>query len=147
MSTGERSLLSAFQMSAQAHQYDQTGALVPFWCFFDTISKDLEHGINQVVDRAVRAAEDAKGLEPYDVQVLKLLYLIRYIGYVKATVENISIFMIDGLDVDMRALKDRVKESLPAWSARTTWHARAMPIVPYRRGAGDSAGGRTHSGR
>ena len=85
---------------------------MPFWCFFDTISKDLEHGINQVVDRAVRAAEDAKGLEPYDVQVLKLLYLIRYIGYVKATVENISIFMIDGLDVDKRALKDRVKESL-----------------------------------
>ena len=110
MSTGERSMLSAFQESAQAIQYDQTGALVPFWSFFDTISKDLEHGINQVVDRAVRAAEDAKGLEPYDVQVLKLLYLIRYIGYVKATVENISIF--DGLDVDMRALKDRVKESL-----------------------------------
>ena len=109
MSTGERSMLSAFQESAQAIQYDQTGALVPFWCFFDTISKDLEHGINQVVDRAVRAAEDAKGLEPYDVQVLKLLYLIRYIGYVKATVENISIFMIDGLDVDMRALKDRVQ--------------------------------------
>lgn len=43
---------------------------------------------------------------------LKLLYLIRYIGYVKASVENISIFMIDSLDVDKRALKDRVKESL-----------------------------------
>lgn len=112
MSTGERSMLSAFQESAQAIQHDQTGALVPFWRFFDTISKDLEHGINQVVDRAIRAAEDAKGLEPYDVQVLKLLYLIRYIGYVKATVENISILMIDGLDVDKRALKDRVKESL-----------------------------------
>lgn len=112
MSTGERSMLSAFQESAQAIQHDQTGALVPFWRFFDTISKDLEHGINQVVDRAIRAAKDAKGLEPYDVQVLKLLYLIRYIGYVKATVENISILMIDGLDVDKRALKDRVKESL-----------------------------------
>lgn len=112
MSTGERSMLSAFQESTQAIQHDQTGALVPFWRFFNTISKDLEHGIIQVVDRAVRAAEDAKGLEPYDVQVLKLLYLIRYIGYVKATVENISIFMIDGIDVDKRALKDRVKESL-----------------------------------
>ena len=44
--------------------------------------------------------------------MLKLLYLIRYIGYVKATVENISILMIDSLDVDKRALKDRVKESL-----------------------------------
>lgn len=112
MSTGERSMLSAFQESAQTIQLEQTGALVPFWRFFDTISKDLEHGIIQVVDRAIRAAEDAKGLEPYDVRVLKLLYLIRYIGYVKATVENISILMIDGLDVDKRVLKDRVKESL-----------------------------------
>lgn len=112
MSTGERSMLSAFQESAQAIQLEQTGALVPLWRFFDTISKDLETGINRVVDRAVRAAENAEGLEPYDVRVLKLLYLIRYIGYVKATVENISILMIDGLDVDKRALKDRVKESL-----------------------------------
>lgn len=112
MSTGERSMLSAFQESAQAIQHEQTGALVPFWRFFDTISKDLEHGINQVVVCAERASENAEGLESYDVRVLKLLYLIRYIGYVKASVENISIFMIDSLDVDKRALKDRVKESL-----------------------------------
>lgn len=112
MSTGERSMLSAFQESAQTIQHEQTGALVPFWRFFDTISKDLEHGIIQVVVCAERASENAEGLESYDVQVLKLLYLIRYIGYVKASVENISIFMIDSLDVDKRALKDRVKESL-----------------------------------
>lgn len=112
MSTGERSMLSAFQESAQAIQHEQTGALVPFWRFFDTISKDLEHGIIQVVVCAERASENAEGLESYDVRVLKLLYLIRYIGYVKASVENISIFMIDSLDVDKRALKDRVKESL-----------------------------------
>lgn len=112
MSTGERSMLSAFQEGAQAIQHEQTGALVPFWRFFDTISKDLEHGIIQVVVCAERASENAEGLESYDVRVLKLLYLIRYIGYVKASVENISIFMIDSLDVDKRALKDRVKESL-----------------------------------
>lgn len=112
MSTGERSMLSAFQESAQAIQHEQTGALVPFWRFFDTISKDLEHGIIQVVVCAERASENAEGLESYDVRVLKLLYLIRYIGYVKASVENISILMIDSLDVDKRALKDRVKESL-----------------------------------
>lgn len=112
MSTGERSMLSAFQESAQTIQHEQTGALVPFWRFFDTISKDLEHGIIQVVVCAERASENAEGLESYDVRVLKLLYLIRYIGYVKASVENISILMIDSLDVDKRALKDRVKESL-----------------------------------
>lgn len=112
MSTGERSMLSAFQESAQAIQGREVGALVPFWRFFDTIAKDLEHGIIQVVDRAARAAEEGRGLKPRDVEVLKLLYLIRYIDYVKSSVENISILMIDALDVDKQALKDEAKDSL-----------------------------------
>lgn len=52
MSTGERSMLSAFQESAQAIQDQEVGALVPFWRFFDTIAKDLEHGVIQVVTTA-----------------------------------------------------------------------------------------------
>lgn len=112
MSTGERSMLSAFQESAQAVQGAQVGLLVPFWRFFDAISKDLEHGVIRVIDRAERAAEDDHGLKPYDVRILKLLYLIRYIDYVKSNVENISILMIDQMDIDKAALKDNVKESL-----------------------------------
>ena len=112
MSTGERSMLSAFQESAQAIQDQELGALVPFWRFFDTIAKDLEHGVIQVVTRAERAAEDGHGLKAEDVKVLKLLYLIRYIDYIKSNVENISILMVDGVDVDKAALKERVKESL-----------------------------------
>ena len=112
MSTGERSMLSAFQESAQAIQDQEVGALVPFWRFFDTIAKDLEHGVIQVVTTAERAAEDGRGLKAQDVKVLKLLYLIRYIDYIKSNVENISILMVDGMDVDKAALKDRVKESL-----------------------------------
>lgn len=66
----------------------------------------------QVVTTAERAAEDGRGLKAQDVKVLKLLYLIRYIDYIKSNVENISILMVDGMDVDKAALKDRVKESL-----------------------------------
>ena len=112
MSTGERSMLSAFQESAQAIQDQEVGALVPFWRFFDTIAKDLEHGVIQVVTRAERAAEEGHGLKVQDVKVLKLLYLIRYIDYIKSNIENISILMVDGMDVDKAALKDSVKESL-----------------------------------
>lgn len=112
VSTGERSMLSAFQESAQAVQDVEVGLLVPFWRFFDAISKDLEHGVIRVVERASRAAEDGHGLKPCDVRVLKLLYLIRYIDYIKSNVENISILMIEQMDVDKAALKDEVKESL-----------------------------------
>ncbi len=112
MSTGERSMLSAFSESVQAVQTEQVGALVPFWRFFDTIAKDLEHGVIQVVERARRAAEDGHGLKPFDVRILKLLYLIRYIDYVKSNVENISILMIDQVDVDKALLKANVQDSL-----------------------------------
>lgn len=112
MSTGERSMLSAFQESAQVVQGEQTTALVPFWRFFDTISKDLEHGILQVVDRATRAAEAHQVLRPEDISVLKLLYLIRYITYLKGTLNNIATLMVDDMGVDKVALRERLKASL-----------------------------------
>ena len=112
MSTGERSMLSAFQESAQRIQERESTALVPFWRFFDTISKDLDHGIIQVVDRCQRAAEDGAGIEPQDVEVLKLLYLIRYINDVKPTAGNIAIMMADDMDVNTMDLRERVKASL-----------------------------------
>lgn len=112
MSTGERSMLSAFQESAQAVQGEGTTTLVPFWRFFDTISKDLDHGIIQVVARASKAAEAGRGLMPEDVRLLKLLYLIRYINYIKATVNNLTILMTDDMGVDKVALREQVKASL-----------------------------------
>lgn len=112
MSTGERSMLSAFQESVQAIQDQEIGALVPFWRFFDTIAKDLEHGVIQTVTRAERAAEGGLGLQAEDVRILKLLYLVRYIDYIKSNIENISILMVDGMDVDKVALKGCVKDSL-----------------------------------
>ncbi len=112
MSTGERSMLSAFQESAQAVQNNQLSTLVPFWRFFDTVSKDLEHGIIMVVDRAERAAEAGQGLQPEDVRILKLLYLVRYVSYLETTLGNITILMVDDMGADTVALREQVKASL-----------------------------------
>ena len=112
MSTGERSMLSAFQESAQAVQNEELSALVPFWRFFDTISKDLEHGIIRVIDRAERAAEANQNLQPEDVRVLKLLYLIRYVAYMEASLNNIAILMVQDMSADMVQLREEVKTSL-----------------------------------
>lgn len=112
MSTGERSMLSAFQESVQAVQNESLSALVPFWRFFDTIAKDLEHGIIRVVDRAERAAEAGQNLQQEDIRVLKLLYLIRYVTYLDATLDNIAILMVESMDVDKVQLRETVKASL-----------------------------------
>ena len=112
MSTGERSMLSAFQESAQCVQEKESTTLVPFWRFFDTLSKDLEHGIIQIIDRAQRAAEDSYKLEEIDAQVLKLLYLVRYVNGFKTNINNIAILMVEDINTDMVQLREDIKASL-----------------------------------
>lgn len=112
LSTGERSMLSSYQEAAQAVEGQEEGALVPFWRFFDTLEKELDHGVKQVFERCRRAAKDGVSLKPADVDVLKVLYLINYINDIKPTAGNIAILLVDAIDVDMADLRERVKKSL-----------------------------------
>lgn len=112
MSSGERSMISAFQESAQRVQDENPGVLVPFWRFYDTIETSLDYGIRQVISRCQDAADEGNGLFEYDVRVIKVLYLIRYIGDITPNVNNIANLMIDSVDVDKIALRKQVLESL-----------------------------------
>ena len=112
LSTGERSMLSSYQEAAQAVEAGSQDCLVPFWRFFDTLEKELDHGIKQVFERCRKAAEGDYVIQPQDLDVLKTLYLINYISDVKPTVGNIAILLIDSMDVDKVALRERVKLSL-----------------------------------
>ncbi|MDD7203673.1 MAG: BREX system P-loop protein BrxC [Coriobacteriaceae bacterium] len=112
MSSGERSMISAFQESAQRVEGEDPGVLVPFWRFYDTIETSLDYGIRQVISRCQDAADEGRGLEEYDVRVIKALYLIRYIVDITPSVNNIANLMIDSVDVDKIALRKRVTESL-----------------------------------
>ena len=79
LSGGERSMLSGFQEAAQRIENKDENALVPFYQFYDTVHTFLESTIRRVIDRCQNAADAHDGLEQQDVNVLKLLYLIRYI--------------------------------------------------------------------
>lgn len=112
LASGERSMLSGFQESAQSIEMEENTALVPFWRFYDTLSKSLDHEIRQVIDRAEAAAAKGQGLHPEDVLVLKTLYLIHYIKDVSPKIGNIAILMADRIDTDKVALRESVKGSL-----------------------------------
>ncbi len=112
-SNGERSMLSGFQESAQKVQDKDEYALVPFFRFYDTVHSFLDSSIRRVIERCARAAEAGDGIEPSDVDVLKLLYLIRYIDNdVPANLDNIVILMADDIRVDKISLRETVRESL-----------------------------------
>lgn len=112
LSGGERSMLSGFQETAQAIEDRDETALAPFYLFYDTVNTFLESAICRVIDRCQTAADNGNGLEQYDVCVLKLLYLIRYVDDIKANVENIATLMVDTIDADKITMRKQIQGSL-----------------------------------
>ena len=112
LSGGERSMLSGFQEAAQKVQDKDENALLPFYLFYDTVHTFLESAIRRVIDRCQNAADSHAGIEPQDVAVLKLLYLVRYIDDIKANIDNIATLMVDDIRTDKIALRASVTASL-----------------------------------
>ena len=112
LSGGERSMLSGFQEAAQKVQEKDENALLPFYLFYDTVHTFLESAIRRVIDRCQNAADNHDGIEPQDVAVLKLLYLVRYIDDIKANIDNIATLMVDDIRTDKIALRASVTASL-----------------------------------
>lgn len=112
LSGGERSMLSGFQEAAQKIQGQDEYALVPFFRFYDTVHTFLDSSIRRVIERCQNAADIGAGIQPQDVDVLKLLYLIRYVDDIPANVDNIVILMADDIRTDKIVLREKVGESL-----------------------------------
>src|SRR5699024_10674700 len=64
------------------------------------------------IERCQNAANGSLGVEPQDVDVLKLLYLIRYVDDIPANVDNIVILMADDIRADKIVLREKVGASL-----------------------------------
>ena len=109
LSKGERSLLDAFQSATVRNADRGIDALVPLYDFYPSIESFIDTS-------AKRSIDDAPGnpaLEPYDIQLLKGLFLIRYIpDIVKPNVDNLATLCVDEIDSDKLALKRRIQESL-----------------------------------
>lgn len=112
LSGGERSMLSGFQEAAQKIQEKGEYALVPFFRFYDTVHTFLDSSIRRVIERCQTAADSGLGVKPRDVDVLKLLYMIRYVDDIPANLDNIVILMADDIRTDKIVLREMVSESL-----------------------------------
>ena len=108
LSEGERSLLSAFQEAAVKHMDKKIGALVPFSTFYETIETFLDHNIKTVFMHA----EDNDRLNNMDVEVLKVLFLIKWVKEMPKNMENIATLMVSHIDEDKIELKKGIEDSL-----------------------------------
>jgi len=113
LSEGERSLLNAFQEAAMQYANFDDGILIPFDAFYRTVETFLDHNIRKVILDAEDSAARGGALQAYDVEVLKVLFMVKYISNVlPANLENITTIMLQNIDQDKIEAKKKVDESL-----------------------------------
>ena len=114
LAEGERSMLALFKESAVKVMNDEPGTIVPFNMFYDALEQFLDHSHKGVISRAL----DNDYLNPnhekecFDVNVLKTLFMIKYVKEIKANIENITSLMVSNVNDDRMALAQKVEDSL-----------------------------------
>lgn len=114
LAEGERSMLALFKESAVKIMNNEPGAIVPFNMFYDALEQFLDHSHKGVISRA----SDNEYLNPnhekecFDVNVLKTLFMIKYVKEIKANIENITSLMVSNINDDRIALAQKVEDAL-----------------------------------
>ncbi|MBP6807296.1 MAG: BREX system P-loop protein BrxC [Chromatiaceae bacterium] len=108
LARGERSMLDAFQSAAVQIAGESIGVLSPLYRFYPAIESFLEGIVKSTIDHA--AANDK--LEVSDVQVLKTLFLIRYVDEIRGNVDNLVTLFVDRIDADRLALRHQIEASV-----------------------------------
>ncbi|SFO16463.1 BREX system P-loop protein BrxC [Proteiniclasticum ruminis] len=114
LSEGERSMLALFKESTMKLMNQEHGALVPFNMFYDALHQFLDHTHKGVISKAL----DNEIINPdktdncFTVNVLKTLFMIKYVKEITANEDNITSLMVSDIDTDRIALKKQVVDSL-----------------------------------
>lgn len=111
LSSGERSLIGAFQGTAKRYSDYEIGTLIPFYAFYDTIEEFLEHQVKNVIATAEDAVK-ANELQEIDVKVLKMLFMLKNIKEIPANVENLSSLYVSNINDDKISIKKEITDSL-----------------------------------
>ena len=116
LASGERSLLDAFQIASQEIAAKNLGVLVPFHTFYMAVDGFLDSTISQVI---VQAAENSQLQKPFDIDLLKTLFMIKYVKEIRANVDNLTTLSISNIDQDRLALKQQVEKALERLERQT----------------------------
>jgi len=106
-SVGERSMLGVFQQVAIQISDHEIGQLATFDLMFEGIRSALKAHIQRSVQIAERNLDNQ-----FAVQVLKALFLVKYIKEFKATHRNLIVLMSDEFGKDMQQLGTELTQAL-----------------------------------
>lgn len=110
LSEGERSMLSAYKETALRYKLEEEGFLIPFPAFYETVKEFL----NPTVSRVIEGAYENPALKDdhFNMELLKVLFMVKYIKELPANIDNLATLMITNIDEDKLALKEKIKVSL-----------------------------------
>ena len=83
---------------------DEVEALVPFHRFYTSVEGFLDTAVKRTIDQA----DQNKTLDGLDVQMLRTLFMIRYVDIIKGTLDNLVTLSIEKIDEDKLALRKRI---------------------------------------
>lgn len=121
LAEGERSMLALFKESAMKIMNQEPSKLVSFNMFYDALEQFLDHSHKGVISKAL----DNDYLNPdrkddcFDVNLLKTLFMIKYVKEIEANVENITSLMVSDINEDRIALKEKVEAALKRLERQT----------------------------
>lgn len=110
LSEGERSMLSAFKEAGLRYKDEGEGSLIPFYAFYDTIKEFLTPSISRVIEGTTENSVLKDDL--FNQDLLKVLFMIKYIKELPANIDNIATLMVTHIDEDKLQLKEKIKASL-----------------------------------
>jgi hypothetical protein len=108
LARGEWSMLDAFQSATKTVSNKEVGVLVPLYDFYPSIESFLDTAVKKTIDQA----ETNTSLKPFDIQLIQVLFLIRYVDEMKGNVDNLVTLCLDQIDGDRLALRRQIEESL-----------------------------------
>ena len=121
LADGERSMLALFKESAMQIMDKEPGELVPFYMFYDALEEFVEHSHKGVISKALTNDYINPDHEElcFNVNVLKALFMIKYVKTIKANVNNIASLMVTNINNDRLELVKKVEDALKVLEKQT----------------------------
>jgi len=104
---GERSMLGVFQQVVNAIDTRDSNALVSFDLMFEGIRNELKGEIQSSISLAENHLDNKIA-----IKVLKTLFMVKYFTSFKTTTRNISVLLIDDVNVDLKRHEQAIEEAL-----------------------------------
>ncbi len=106
-SVGERSMLSIFQQVAKNYMHRSVGDIVPFAALYEGLTDILQSKITADIMQVSKSVSD-----PLAVELLKTLFLLKYVKGITTNVQNLTILLLAAFDCNLVEFRRKVQESL-----------------------------------